>query len=239
MPIYAFKCTMCPYTYEEGMPLAVYVARREDEHNGFRHKTCGRCKRKGTIVTDTAAQARTLAVHRDEFTFYENAPDEILRGERTRTTTKAEAKALLKEHGMTMAGKEGKLKRKPPVDKAAIVAKWESDAAAASPVKKAGRLPAPLPHIAPVVAPWAGGSGTSPSHAAASAVKKIDTIREQKPKVVDIIRDPDLIMKAEWPTLKKVSRRLGLNAPSTTKRPELERLIRDGILNKQAAQKSV
>lgn len=254
MPNYAFKCEGCDYTFDEGMSVATFAARKADEHNGFRFKTCGRCRRKGRIVHDALRQYQSQSPPQmDSFTFYENAPETILKGQRQLTVTKTEAKRLLKEHGLAESGRAAKQKRKSAkvIDKGAIADKWaerygEFSHGPAAPqaepkkalISKNGKAVNPLaagPILVeepppPRVLPWDrkvedDGSGA----------RRVNPKDYQPPKVVDIMRDPSLTMVAKWGTLKKVAKRLGLKPPTTTKRPEMERLVLDRFREREQA----
>jgi hypothetical protein len=71
---------------------------------------------------------RTQATHDGNYTFYDNAPDAILRGERERTVSNTEAKALMKEFGLADAGKEGKREFPPEgSEREAIKQRWATE----------------------------------------------------------------------------------------------------------------
>tara|TARA_R100000963_G_scaffold33931_1_gene26684 strand:+ start:159 stop:713 length:555 start_codon:yes stop_codon:yes gene_type:complete len=57
----------------------------------------------------------------------------------------------------------------------------------------------------------------------ANAIESID-----KPVDTDAI-EVDTIVSTTWPGLKKQAKELGIKVPSTTKRPELERLVRESL----------
>jgi hypothetical protein len=254
MPIYAFKCDGCRHTFDEGLTVAVFTARRDDPNNGWRFMTCTRCRRKGRIVYDAIRQYQSQPPPQmDAYTFYENAPDEILRGKREVTVTKAEAKQLLSEHGMVEAGISAKQKRRSArvIDKGEIADAWEkrygnSKVGPCAPIEKPvprvaepprlARLPDPPPMPAEVKVPWADGV---PPRSVRRKKKPVVAAKNaaQLPKVVDILANADLIIDADWLTVKRVSKRLQLNAHPSTKRPELERQIRER-LNSTAATES-
>lgn len=253
MPIYAFKCSGCDYTFDEGMSVATFKAKKADAHGGFRFKTCGRCKRKGRIVHDALRQYQSQSPPQmDSYTFYENAPDAILRGERQRTVTKSEAKRLLSEHGLMDAGKSAKVTRKTAkvIDRGEIAAKWEKrfgdqSHGPAAPLKKVSEVA--VSKDGKAVNPLASGGVALVNEEEATATQapkppprtrktraeKVEQKKPDAPKVVDIMRDPSLTMNARWPTLKKTAKRLKLNASPKTKRPELERLIQDAVRERQ------
>jgi hypothetical protein len=213
MPIYQFSCKhpACGHPHTVGMQLRAFESA---EARGFKFLKCPRCKRAGTSKVDIAAQARSQAVHGDDFTFFENAPDEILRGERTRTTTKAEAKRLMAESGVRLSGKSGKQKfdansgvqRETATQ---IMERWRAEGRAL-----------PKTHVATDVAtPAATKSDVSTSQNVATvSTEPVDSGAVVVPTLA-----------TSWPGLKKQAKSLGLNIPSKMRRPEVERLVRKAL----------
>jgi hypothetical protein len=73
------------------------------------------------------ADVRSQVVHSDEYTFAENAPEEHLVN---KTVTKAEAKAILKKHGLVNAGKLPKRESKSHVrsySQKEIAERWSTE----------------------------------------------------------------------------------------------------------------
>ncbi len=152
---------------------------------GFRFLSCGRCRRRATLVHDLLADLKTQSTHRDEYTFHANAPEEHLVG---KTVTKAEAASILKKHGLVNAGKDAKRKSKRNrriITEAEIANKWSS-------VSK---------------------------EPATDVDKSVDTDEAAV----------DTIVSKSWPDLKRQAKELGIKVPSTTKRHELEQLVREKL----------
>ena len=194
MPIYTLKCGRCDHVSEQGFTVAAFVAQEEQK---FLFLRCGRCNRRGSLAHDFMADARTQVVHHDAFKFGENAPEEHLVN---KTVTKAEAKAILKKHGLVVAGKEAKRKSsgsRRTVTEKDIISRWNA------PVAKAEE-PAPVKEKVPDPA---------------SLDKQVDKTEVRQ----------DTIVARSWPALKAQAKRLGVKAPVGTKRPELEQLVRDKI----------
>ena len=194
MPIYTLKCVRCDHVSEQGFTVAGFVAQKEQK---FLFLRCGRCNRRGSLAHDFLADARTQATHMDAFTFGENAPEEHLVN---KTVTKAEAKAILKKHGLVVAGKEAKRKgsgSRRTITEKGIMSRWRSSETKAE-------EPAPVKEKAPVPV---------------SVDKQVDKTEATQ----------DTIVARSWPALKAQAKSLGIKAPSTTKRPELERLVREQL----------
>jgi hypothetical protein len=104
------------------------------------------------------------------------------------TVSKAEAKRILKKHGLVEAVKEGKrdlnagTKRYTQEE---IVKRWSENRAQET----------------------------------ASEDNQVDTNATEV----------DTIVSKTWPALKKQAKELGIKVPITTKRPELERLVRESL----------
>ena len=180
MPIYTLKCGRCDHVSEQGFTVAAFVAQEEQK---FLFLRCGRCNRRGSLAHDFMADARTQVVHLVN-----------------KTVTKAEAKAILKKHGLVVADKEAKRKSsgsRRTVTEKDIISRWNA------PVVKAEE-PAPVKEKVPDPA---------------SLDKQVDKTEVRQ----------DTIVARSWPALKAQAKRLGVKAPVGTKRPELEQLVRDKI----------
>ena len=218
MPMYSLKCVRCEHDTVLGFTVSAFKAQCAQ---GFRFLRCKRCKRRGSLEHDFMADARTQVVHRDEFTFAENAPDELA----GKTFTKKKAAALLKERGLALSGKEGKRKsmtNRRVITEKEIVQRWEKKKEAAPAVNQ---VPAPVPTAieaveAPVIAPAVSDKKSLSLLQRANVSKSegldSDTLSQ------DTIADT-------WPGLKKQAKDLGISMPRTIKRPELEQLVRERI----------
>lgn len=186
MPIYTLNCSRCEHSSGQGFTVAGFKAQ---EQQGFLFLHCPRCKRRGTLSHDFMADARSQVVHKDEYTFAENAPEDHLVN---KTVTKAEAKAILKKHGLVEAGVEAKRRTAPHTrtyTEEEIKARW-----------------------------------------AAERALRTDKPTENNYVAVDTdVVETDTIVAKTWPALKAQAKSLGIKAPSTTKRPELERLVREQL----------
>jgi len=182
MPIYTLKCERCTHSTEQGFTVNAFVAQKE---RGFLYITCPRCKRRGTMSHNFVADVKTQSTHSGDYTFAENAPEDHLVGQ---TVSKAEAKRILKKHGLVEAVKEGKrdlnagTKRYTQEE---IVKRWSENRAQET----------------------------------ASEDNQVDTNATEV----------DTIVSKTWPALKKQAKELGIKVPITTKRPELERLVRESL----------
>ena len=186
MPIYTLKCIRCEHSSGQGFTVSGFKAQEQQK---FLFLHCPRCKRRGTLSHDFMADARSQVIHRDEYTFHENAPEDHLVN---KTVTKAEAKAILKKHGLVEAGVAPKRKSTSSTriyTQAEIVERWAAKRAAQA------------------------DKSTENNHVA------VDT---------DVV-EADTIVAKTWPALKAQAKSLGIKAPSTTKRPELERLVREQL----------
>jgi hypothetical protein len=131
------------------------------------------------------ADVKTQSTHSGDYTFAENAPEDHLVGQ---TVSKAEAKRILKKHGLVEAVKEGRrdlnagTKRYTQEE---IVKRWSENRAQET----------------------------------ASEDNQVDTNATEV----------DTIVSKTWPALKKQAKELGIKVPITTKRPELERLVRESL----------
>jgi len=186
MPIYTLACVRCEHSSGQGFTVAGF---RAQEAQGFLFLRCGRCKRRGTLKHDFMADARSQVVHRDEYTFSENAPEEHLVN---KTVSKAEAKAILKKHGLVEAGNL-------PKRKSTSHTRTYTEAE--------------------IVARWAAERGASEDKPTENNQVAVDT---------DVV-EADTIVAETWPALKSQAKSLGIKVPSTTKRPELERLVREQL----------
>jgi len=186
MPIYTLACTRCEHSSGQGFTVAGF---RAQEAQKFLFLRCSRCKRRGTLKHDFMADARSQVVHRDEYTFSENAPEERLVN---KTVTKSEAKAILKKHGLVEAGN---------------LPKGRSTSGTRSYTE------------AEIVARWAAERESSQDKHDKNNQVAVDT---------DVV-EADTIVAETWPALKAQAKLLGIKAPSTTKRPELERLVREQL----------
>ena len=117
-----------------------------------------------------------------------------------RTVTKREAKAILKKHGLVELGKSAKTR-------------------GGSSVRRFTEMD--------ILDRWAKDSEDQAS--------SVDSAPEEDTLVVDDkpVDKPesseDTIIAKSWPALKAQAKRLGIKAPPSTKRPELERLVREQI----------
>ena len=186
MPIYTLACKRCEHKSERGFTLAGFMA-QEAQNFGFIH--CPRCKRRGSLSHDFMADARSQVVHQDGYTFAENAPEDHLVG---KTVTKAEAKAILKKHGLVEAGASSKRDSK---TNTRVYTQKE------------------------IVERWAANRNAGVDEPIENNEVDIDTNAVEE----------DTIVAETWPALKAQAKSLGIKAPSTTKRPELERLVREQL----------
>lgn len=218
MPMYSLKCGRCEHDTVLGFTVSAFKAQCTQ---GFRFLRCKRCQRRGSLEHDFMADARTQVVHRDEFTFAENAPDELA----GKTFTKKKAAALLKERGLALSGKDGKRKSmssRRVITEQEISQRWEEKREAASAVNQVQK-PAPTA-VEPVQAPAkASPVGDKKSlsllqRANVSQSEGLDSDTLSQDTIADT-----------WPKLKKQARDLGISMPRTIKRPELEQLVRERI----------
>ena len=182
MPIYTLRCCRCAHATEQGFTVNAFVAQKE---RGFTYITCPRCRRRGTMSHDFVADVKTQSSHGGEYTFAENAPEDHLVGE---TMSKAEARKILKKHGLIESVKESKRNLNVGTKRYTqneIVKRWSENRAQESTTDK----------------------------------KRVDTSTTEA----------DTIVSKTWPGLKKQAKDLGIKVPTTTKRPELERLVRESL----------
>lgn len=221
MPMYTLKCGRCEHSTEQGFTYSAFKAQTSQ---GFRFLRCKRCNRRGSLDHDFMADARSQVVHKDEFTFAENAPD----GLSGRTFTKKEAAALLKERGLALSGKEGKKKSSSGTRTSTeqeIVKRWAE--------KKEANKKAPKAQETSVVTE-AAPKKTTQKKEPSSDKKSLSLLKRANLAQNDGV-DSDILSQdtiaGTWPALKKQAKCLGISIPRTMKRPELERLVRESIAN--------
>lgn len=219
MPLYTLKCKRCEHTETRGFTVPGFLAQSAQ---GFLFISCSRCSRRGSLEHDFMADARTQSAHHDEYTFAENAPDEMA----NKTFSKKEAARLMKKHGLIEAGKEAKRTGNSGTrvyTEREIVEKWKEDRVAKSaPEKKLATLPENS-IAAPVQA-----KETSPE-----SDKKSLSLLKRANMSGNVGVDSDNMsldtMAETWPALKKQAKTLGIPVPRSMKRPELEQLVRERI----------
>lgn len=115
------------------------------------------------------------------------------------TVSKQEAKAILKKHGLVDAGKSA---------------------------KKVSRTNRRTITEKDILDRWGGlasaKNGKSPAKDTGGGSVSVDKVDKTEPT-------QDTIVAKSWPALKAQAKKLGITAPVGTKRPELERLVRDRI----------
>lgn len=211
MPAYTLACTRCRHQYITHMSVPVWKARlsqRDEKTRCFPMETCPRCRIRGRVVHDFVGDAKTQASHDIGYTFYENAPDEILRGEKERHCTKAEAARLMKEHGLAESGAEAPLASEGE-QKQRIAARFKRDARDREQAHK--RIAAIAERIDKVSQP------TVPS--------------DKVSKAVDRLSGDGATLATTWIGLKKQAKALHIKSSPKWKRPDYERHIRE-VLNR-------
>ena len=210
MPAYTHACTRCRHTYIKHMQVAMWkelLAQRDEHTKCFPMERCPRCKIRGRVVHDFCGDAQTQASHDTGYTFYENAPDEILRGEPERRCTKAEAARLMKEHGLVEGGAEGKL-CSDDERKRRMLARFkkdeEDDVETSSRIGRMADRIDNLSHLEPVSS-------------------------DKLSKPVDRLTGPGATLATRWSDLKRQAKALGLSIPPSKKRPEVERLVQEAL----------
>lgn len=213
MPLYSFTCSRDAFTFDVGMSVALFRAKRDEakENAGiWAHLKCPRCTRHGTCFHDMVGDARTQATHDGTYTFYGNAPDEILQGQRERTVSTSEAKSLMKEHGLADAGKSGKHATptsmlKDGSSKEATRARWEREAEEKEERDRIERARIFRERVDAVAA-------------------KASQSTEDCKKPVDTEAHTPVTLAESWHGLRKQARSLGVKFTPKTRRPKLEEL---------------
>jgi hypothetical protein len=231
MPVYTLNCLRDAHAFTVPMSVALFRARRDEAAGNrgmFKHIQCPRCKRKGTCVHDAIGDMRTQSTHDGNYTFYENAPDEILQGQHERTVSNTEAKALMKEFGVADAGKEGK--REFPQagsKKEAIKLRWKAEEGERLErerlerlrlaAEKAAEPPPAVVEMPPEVALGVKQSSTDCTVLVDNDFPPVDTIAAMP-----------------WRKLRQKAKKLKVVSYTRLKRPELEAAVREMLELKAA-----
>lgn len=221
MPMYTLRCGRCEHSTEQGFTVSAFKAQTTQ---GFRFLRCKRCNRRGSLDHDFMADARSQVVHMDQFTFAENAPDDLA----GKTFTRREAAAKLKERGLALSGKDGKKKSLSGTrsfTEQEIAKRWAEKNESAKKAPKAQETAA-VAEAAPKRAPQK--KEPSSDKKSLSLLKRANLAQNDGVDSDTLSQDT---IAGTWPALKKQAKCLGIPIPRTMKRPELERLVRESIAN--------